>query len=464
MRILRPDHDDGEGPRCSRRPELHVVSKEANIISYRLATEHSIAYVKHGIGLRPFARVDSLVPAVFQGGTGGSALRGGHMGSKVATFRIPNQITLGAGSAETVGTEAKRLGGRHAFVVSDPALQKIGITDQVVAWLAAQGVRSTLFTEVEPEPSVQSANRCAEAARAAGCDLVVGIGGGSALDSSKAVAMLLTNGGQVEQYLGIGLVGKRGVPSILIPTTSGTGAEITPNALFYVPAARDKKSIVSPHIVPDVAIVDPMLTLTVPPSVTAATGVDALCHAVEAFTSINSSPLTEMYALESVRLIGASLRTAVGNGNDLPAREAMARASLYAGISIANAGTNAVHALAYPLQGQHRITHGVANSLMLPYVLEFNALSNLPKFAQVAEAMGEPIAGLSLRDAAARSILACRLLSQDIGIPQRLGEVGVGAEHVDALVEGAMQVTRLLANNPRRVRPEDARAIFEKAL
>jgi alcohol dehydrogenase len=386
------------------------------------------------------------------------------MAHKVATFRIPNQITLGGGAAETVGVEAKRLGGRHAFVVGDPALQQIGVVDQVVAWLAAQGLSSTTFTAVEPEPSVQSADRCADVARASGCDLVVGIGGGSALDSSKAVAMLLSNGGRVEDYLGTGLVRKRGVPSILIPTTSGTGAEITPNALFYVPAARDKKSIVSPHIIPDVAIVDPLLTLTVPPAVTAATGVDALCHAIESYTSVNASPITEMYALESIRLIGGNLRTAVGNGNDLPAREAMARASLYAGISIGNAGTNAVHAMAYPLQGQHRITHGIANSLMLPYVLEFNIISNLTKFARVADAMGEPVAGLSPRDAAARSVVACRQLSQDIGIPQRLGEVGIRAEDLDALVEGAMQVTRLLANNPRKVRPEDARAIFEKAL
>ncbi|MHB1160146.1 MAG: iron-containing alcohol dehydrogenase [Chloroflexota bacterium] len=386
------------------------------------------------------------------------------MAGRVTTFRIPSQITFGTGTAETIGAEARRLGGCHAFVVSDPALRQIGMTDQLVSWLAAQEVQATVYTEVEPEPSVQSVDRAGQAAQATGCDLVIGIGGGSAMDTAKAVAVLLANGGKVEDYLGIGLVPKRGVPSILMPTTSGTGAETTPNSLFYVPALRDKKAIVSPHTIPDVAIVDPLLTMTVPPSVTAATGVDALCHAVEAYTSLNASPLTDMYALEAIRLIGANLRTAVGNGNDLPAREAMARASFYAGIAIANAGTNAVHALAYPLQGQHRITHGIANSLLLPYVLEFNALSNLAKFAQVAEAMGEPVSGLSLRDAAARSTEACRLLSQDIGIPEKLAEVGIQPEHLDALVEGAMQVTRLLANNPRKVRPEDARAIYQRAL
>jgi len=293
---------------------------------------------------------------------------------------------------------------------------------------------------------------------------VVGLGGGSTLDTAKTVAMLLRNTGQAEDYLGIGLVKQRGVPSILMPTTGGTGAEITPNALFYVPAAREKKAIVSPHIIPDVAIVDPALTVTVPPAVTAATGVDALSHAVESYTSLNATPLTDLYSLEAIRLIGAHMRTAVANGNDLAAREGMARASLYAGIGIGNAGTNIVHALAYPLQGQHRITHGVANSLLLPYGMEYNALSNLTKFATVAEALGEPIAGLSPRDAAARSTEACRLLSQDVGIPQKMHEVGIRAEHISDLVEGAMKMTRLWANNPRMVRPEDARAIFGKAL
>ena len=386
------------------------------------------------------------------------------MASKVAAFRMPCQIIFGNGAAERVGEEAKQFGATHAFVLSDPNLQKLGVTDRIVASILSQGMRSTVHTGIEFEPSVQSIAPVLAAAREAACDLVVGLGGGSTLDTAKTVAMLLRNTGQAEDYLGIGLVKQRGVPSILMPTTGGTGAEITPNALFYVPVAREKKAIVSPHIIPDVAIVDPALTVTVPPTVTAATGVDALSHAVESYTSLNATPLTDLYSLESIRLIGAHMRAAVANGNDLAAREGMARASLYAGIGIGNAGTNIVHALAYPLQGQHRITHGVANSLLLPYGMEYNALSNLTKFATVAEALGEPIAGLSPRDAAARSTEACRLLSQDVGIPQKMHEVGIRAEHISDLVEGAMKMTRLWANNPRMVRPEDARAIFGKAL
>jgi alcohol dehydrogenase len=386
------------------------------------------------------------------------------MADRVATFRIPAQITCGCGAADTVGAEAKRLGGARAFVIADPNLQKAGVTDRLMASLQGQRVEARLFTAVEPEPSVQSVAAAAAAAKEYGCDVLVGIGGGSALDTAKAAVLLTKNPGSLEDYFGIGLVKQRGVPSILIPTTSGTGAEITPNSLFYVPALKEKKAVVSPHTIPDVAIIDPLLTLTVPPKVTAATGMDALSHAVEAYTSLNASPLTDLYALEAVRLIGAYLRTAVANGSDLAAREGMARASFYAGIAIGNAGTNIVHALAYPLQGQHRITHGVANSLLLPYGMAFNALSNLTKFAAVAEALGEPITGLSPRAAAVQSAEACRLLSLDVGIPQRMSEVGIRQEHIGALVEGAMKMTRLWANNPRQVSAEDAKAILERAL
>ena len=386
------------------------------------------------------------------------------MAATVATFRIPAQVLLGAGAAETVGAEVKRLGGTHAFVLSDPNLKNIGLTDPIVASISGQGVKVTLYTGIEFEPSVQSIAPAIAAARNAGADLVVGFGGGSTLDTAKAVALLTRNEGSVEDYLGIGLVKRRGVPSILVPTTAGTGAEITPNALFYVPAVREKRAVVSPHIIPDVAIVDPLVTLTVPPDVSAATGIDALSHAVESFTSLNASPMTDLYALEAIRLIGAHMRTAVANGKDLAARDGMARASLYAGIGIGNAGTNIVHALAYPLQGQHRITHGVANSLLLPYGMEFNALSNLTKFGNVAEALGEPVAGLSPRAAAAKCAEACRLLSTDVGIPEKMSEVGIKEEHVEDLVEGAMRMTRLWANNPRAVSRADARAIFEKAL
>lgn len=386
------------------------------------------------------------------------------MASKVFAFRIPAQITLGPGAADTVGSEAKRLGARHALLVVDPVLQRLGVADQVVKSLDKEGVPTTSHSEIEYEPSAAGVSGALDTGRSAGCDLVVALGGGSALDIGKVVSMLLGNAGQLEDYLGIGLVPHRGVPSILLPTTAGTGAEITPNALFYIPARRVKEAVVSPHIIPDVAIVDPLLTVSAPPAVTAATGVDALCHAVEAYTSANASPFTDPYALEAIRLIATHLRTAYRTGEDVGARDGMARASMMAGIAIGNAGTNAVHALAYPLQGQHRITHGVANSLLLPYVLDFNTAASFQKFATVAEAMGEQVAGLAPEAAAKRAAAAARTLSRDVKIPQRMSEVGIRPEHLGDLVDGAMKVTRLLNNNPRPVRPEDARAIYEAAL
>lgn len=381
-----------------------------------------------------------------------------------ATFRVPRQITLGAGTAESIGAEAKGLGGRHAFIASSPTLHRLGITDELVACLTADGIASTVYTDLEPEPSIKTIDPCVAAARDVECDLVVGVGGGSVLDVAKVVAMLLRNDGQADAYLGVDRVPHGGVPSIMLPSTAGTGAEITPNALFYIPEEEKKAAIVSGHIIPDIAIVDPILTLSVPPAVTAATGMDALCHAIESYTSVNASPLTEPYALEAIRLIGANLRTAVFKGDNPAGRESMAVASLLASLSMASAGTNAVHALAYPLQGLHRIAHGVANSLLLPYVLEFNLVSNLPKFTKVAEALGEPIDGVSLRAAAERSSTACRQLSVDIGIPQRLSDVGITVDDVKALTDGAMQVTRLLNNNPRPVEAEDVEAIFTAAL
>jgi alcohol dehydrogenase len=384
--------------------------------------------------------------------------------TNLATLRIPAEVIFGSGCAETVGEQARRLGARRAFIISDRGLHKAGWVDQMEGWLKKDGISAASFVDVEPEPSVESVAAGVEAASQAEGEVIIGLGGGSALDTTKAVAMLLTNDGTVEDYLGIGLVKRRGAPTILLPTTAGTGAETTPNALFYIPARQTKEAVVSPFIVPDVAMLDPVLTLSVPPHVTAATGVDALCHAVESFTGLNATPLTNPFAAEATTLISTHLRRAVFDGQNLAAREGMALGSFYAGIAIANAGTNGVHALAYPLQGLHRIAHGVANSLLLPYVLEFNLLGNLERFAKVAELMGQPTAHLSRREAAAASARACQQLSQDVGIPKRMSDVGITAEHLDDLVEGALKVTRLLKNNPRPLGATEIKQIFERAL
>lgn len=379
------------------------------------------------------------------------------------TLKVPPKIIYGSGSASTVGQEVRSLGARHILLISDHGLHSAGIVDEVVASLKKEGFSFSTYLDVETEPSVESVRPCVEFASRETCDLVIGLGGGSVLDTAKVAAMLLSNGGAVEDYLGTDLVKRPALPAILMPTTAGTGAEVTPNALFYVPARRNKEAVVSRFIVPEVALVDPALTLSLPVHITAATGVDALCHAIESFTASNATPLSMPFARVAIRLIATHLRGAVVRPDNLEAREGMALGSLYAAISLANSGTNAVHALAYPLQGLNRITHGVANSLLLPYVMEFNLLGDLERFAHVAELMGQPIARLSLRDAAGACARLCQQLAEDVGIPKRMREVGIQETQLDDLVEGAWAVQRLLRNNPRPINREDIRAIYERA-
>lgn len=381
-----------------------------------------------------------------------------------ARLRTPSELIFGNGSVELISEHARRLGAGSVLLISDQGLEAAGLLEQAIADLRAAGLGVEVFLDVEPEPSVPSVEGAVAQARQATPDVVIGLGGGSVLDTAKAVAMLLTNEGGVGDYLGTGLVEQRGKPTILAPTTAGTGAEITPNALFYVPEQQAKIAIVSEHIIPDVAIVDPMMTLSAPPGLTAATGLDALCHAIESFTALNATPLSEPFAREAIKQIGCHLRQAVTFGDDVEARTGMALGSLYAAISLANSGTNAVHALAYPLQGLNRIQHGVANSLLLPYVIDFNILGNLTKFAEVAELLGVPTAHLSARAAAEMAADACKQLSQDIGIPQHMRDVGVREDQLDAMVDGALAVQRLLVNNPRPISRSDVEAIYRQAL
>jgi alcohol dehydrogenase class IV len=255
-----------------------------------------------------------------------------------------------------------------------------------------------------------------------------------------------------------------GIPTILIPTTAGTGAEATPNAILTDTKEKLKKAVVSPYIFPRVAIVDPLLTLSMPPSVTSSSGIDALTHAIESFTSNNATILTDLFAKEAIIFISRSIRTAVANGSNLEARYDMSIGSLYAGISLANAGVTAVHALAYPLGGQFNVAHGIANGLLLPYVMEFNVLGNIPKFAQIAQFLGEKVDHMSLLDQAYQAARAVKSIYRDLKIPQSLTELNVPKEAIPGMAKAAMNVTRLMGNNPRTMTVQDVERIYEKAL
>ncbi|NLM65015.1 MAG: iron-containing alcohol dehydrogenase, partial [Firmicutes bacterium] len=252
-----------------------------------------------------------------------------------------------------------------------------------------------------------------------------------------------------------------GLPMVLVPTTSGTGSECTPNALFIVDG--EKQAVLSRYILPQAAVVDPDLTLSMPPKVTAASGLDALIHACESYTSLGATPLTEVFSLRAVELIAGAIRAAVWRGSDRKARADISLGSYLAGVAIANAGTTAVHALAYPLGGKYRIPHGVSNALMFPYVMEWNIPADMEKFARLAQAVREDVDGLPLREAARRFLRGIESIIEDVGVPRTLDEVGIDRGELPALVEGAARQQRLLRNNPRSLSKEDMAAIYAKA-
>ena len=347
--------------------------------------------------------------------------------------------------------------GRH--VTRDPALV------QLHAALHAANIEVVQPEPVPPEPEVADVDAVMATARSSGpVDLVVGLGGGSAIDVAKAVAVLLVHSVSVRELLTGTPVPGRGLPTVMVPTTAGTGAEATPNSIILVPQDALKVGIVSPYLLPDLVLLDPLLTVTLPPMVTAHTGIDALCHAIECYTSKKNNLFSDLYALEAIRLISRSVRRAFADGNDAAARQDMLLGSYYGGVCIATSSTTAVHALSYPLGGRYRVPHGLANAMLLPAVMAYNCVGNESRFATMAQAMGLPVAGLPEADAAQTFVQALAQLNTDLGITTRLSDVGVNDADLDALVDGASKVTRLLNNNPRPMDRDAMRAIYASVL
>lgn len=386
------------------------------------------------------------------------------MMDSIKIFQTVKRIVMGCGSIKRIADEMKRLGCKKVMVITDPGLVRTGIVGQIEDLLDKGGISVTRFDEVEPDPSYDVATRAAEKTKQAGVDIILGIGGGSSLDIAKAASVLVTNAGSVETFFGIDMVPGPGLPMILVPTTAGTGSEVTPIAILSDYGEKLKKGIVSPHLFPAVAILDPELTFGLPAAVTAATGMDALIHAVEAYTSINATAFTDMFSVQAMSLIFPNIRTAYANGLNVEARSKMLEGSMLAGMAFANAGVTAVHAFAYPIGAEFHIPHGVANSIMLGPVMEFNMLGNLPKFAYMAEVFGEETGGYSDREAAEISVEALCTLASDLKVPSNLSQFGVQEKDIPALAAGVMKVTRLLANNPRELKLEDAEEIYHRVL
>jgi alcohol dehydrogenase len=371
---------------------------------------------------------------------------------------------MGPGSLEKISEEARRLAAKKIMIITDAGLVQTGIVARLEELLSQAGHSLERFDEVEPDPRYEVASQAAERTKKAAADLIVGIGGGSSLDIAKAASILVTNKEPIGSLFGIDLVRAPGLPTIVAPTTAGTGSEVTPIVILSDHQEKLKKGIVSPHLFPAAAILDPELTLGLPASVTASTGMDALIHAVEAYTSKNATAFTDLLALHAMGLIFQNIRTAFANGSDLRARSNMLEGSMLAGMAFANAGVTAVHAFAYPIGAEFHIPHGVANSIMLAAVMEFNMLGNLGKFARMAEVFGENTCGLSKRRAAQLAVEALRTLADDLKVANRLSQFGVKEKDIPALAQGVMKVTRLLANNPRELRLEDAEAIYRSVL
>jgi len=380
-------------------------------------------------------------------------------------FNTTASIIVRPGAAAELASLAGRRLGPTVLFVTDPGLTKLGLTAPALTGLRAAGITVSVFDAVEADPSRATLEKAVAAGRAAGVSGVIGFGGGSSLDVAKLAALLIGSGEPLDEAWGVGLAKGPRLPLVLVPTTAGTGSEVTPVSIITV-GEEEKRGVSSPVILPDIAVLDAELTLGLPPAITAATGVDAMVHAIEAYASksANNNPLSKMLAREALRLLGANIHEAVRNGTNLEARSAMLLGSMLAGQAFANSPVAAVHALAYPIGGSFHVPHGLSNALVLAPVMRFNAPAAAPLYAEIA-ADAFPhlseVAGEGQRCHAFIEALAG--LSRDLGMPTRLREVGIGEADLAKMAADAMKQQRLLVNNPREVSEADALAIYRAA-
>jgi alcohol dehydrogenase class IV len=370
-------------------------------------------------------------------------------------------VRLGQGVADLCAGDLTAQGSQRVVVITGRPIR--GLCASLEKALEAAGCAALVIEASEGEPTVPELDVALQAAREFAADGVVGLGGGSAMDVAKLVAALLDGKQPFAEIVGTDLLASRSVPLACIPTTAGTGSEATPIAIVEDVEDQMKKGVVSPHLVPDFAYLDPELTRTMPPSVTAATGIDALTHCIEAYANRFAHPVVDQWALEGIQLISLYLERAWRDGNDIEARAGMLRASHLGGQCLGPVNTAAVHALAYPLGGEFHIAHGTANSLLLPHVLRFNLEAAPERYAEIAHAMGCEKTSDAAADAL-KGIERIEVLSAAIGIERRLSAFGISQNMLPHMAAAAMTVQRLLVRNPREVTVADAQAIYEAAL
>ena len=378
-------------------------------------------------------------------------------------FNTVRRIISGAGSALQLAEQCRRLGIARPLLVTDPGLMAIGLVQPVLAALESEGLQVAVFDQVREDPPEATVLAAADLGRSCGVDGVLGVGGGSSMDVAKVVAALLGGRQALAQLYGVGNITGQRLPLVLVPTTAGTGSEVTPVAVITT-GETTKAGVSSPVLLPDVAVLDADLTLGLPAAITAMTGVDAMVHAIEAYTSRHQkNPISDNLARHALTLLARNIRTAVRDGRNREARENMLLGACLAGQAFANAPVAAVHALAYPLGGHYHIPHGLSNSLVLPTVLEFNAPSACELYAELAEiVVGGPVAGGAEAKTSAL-VEALRQLIDDVALPATLEAAGVDEGALERLAEDAMLQQRLLVNNPRDVDYEDALGIYRAA-
>jgi len=380
----------------------------------------------------------------------------------ISKFVAP-EIIFGRGSLSQLGESVLRIGASKVFLVSDEDVIKAGWVDLAVHYLHAAGLETEIFSALTTNPKDCEVRDGARHYQASGCDGIVAVGGGSPTDVAKAIAILASNGGILQDYEGINKISRPLPPMVIAPTTAGAGSEVSQFTIIVDTARKLKMSIISKSLVPDIAIVDPELVQTMDVKLAAATGLDAFTHGIESYVSLAATPLTDIHALKAIQLVSSNLRRAVADRHDMEANTNMSMASLTAGLAFSNAILGATHAMTHQVDGMIDQHHGETNASILPHVMEYNLVACPEKFRDIAVAMGEDVSGLNTMAAAEKAVDAVRRLIRDIGLEKGLGEIGLTEEFIPLLSENAVK-DACLVTNPRPASREDIAAIFRKCL
>ena len=378
-------------------------------------------------------------------------------------FRITTQIVYGRNTAARIGDIVGKVGANKVLLITDKGVSNAGILDCLMSPLKKAGIETVVYDDVEVNPTVQTVDKAYALYSDANCQGIIAVGGGSPMDAGKSAGVLATNPGSASDYVGVDKVNTPSAPVICVPTTAGTAAEITDVAVLSDPVKKTKMGLRSPHVAPTVALLDPMLTLSLPPGPTRDSGLDALTHAIESYICVNAWNASDALTLRAIELIGTYLRTAVHNGSDIEARDGMLTASLLAGMGFHNTKLCMVHAITGPLGGLYNFPHGASNAIVLPHAMRFMLPGAVSKYMDIAIALGENVEGLTERDAAEYAVEAIETLSEDVGLPKGLSVYGAKSEDLPAASETIAE-SFMIPLSPRRATADDILKICQAAM